>query len=105
MNGELLEWLQAERKRGRRLILCTAANHDIAQRVAAHHGIFDEVVASDRSSNLTGKAKAAELERRYGSGRFDYAGNEIRDIHVWKHARVAPLSLTLPRPCGAGWGR
>ncbi len=103
VNGELLHWLEAERARGRPLVLCTAANHQIAQRVAAHYGIFDAVVSSDRTSNLSGKAKALALESRYGPRGFDYVGNELKDIHVWDRARcaiVASPTLALRRHMG-----
>jgi 4-hydroxybenzoate polyprenyltransferase len=103
VNGELLRWLEAERTRGRPLVLCTAANHQIAQRVAAHYGIFEAVVSSDQTSNLSGKAKALALESRYGPRGFDYVGNELKDIHVWDRARcaiVASPTLALRRHMG-----
>jgi 4-hydroxybenzoate polyprenyltransferase len=89
VNEELLDWLMTERMRGRRLVLCTAADGRIARRVAEHYGIFHDIVSSDESRNLSGEAKAAELERRYGSRLFDYAGNELKDRHVWERARAA----------------
>src|SRR5690606_14665746 len=46
-NEELLEWLTQQRAEGRRLILCTASDRKIADLVAGHLGIFDEVIASD----------------------------------------------------------
>lgn len=103
VNGELLHWLQAERARGRPLVLCTAANQQIAQRVAAHYGIFEAVVSSDQTSNLSGEAKALALESRYGPRGFDYAGNELKDVHVWDRARraiVASPTLSLRRRMG-----
>jgi hypothetical protein len=39
--------------------------------------------------NLTGRRKAALLEKRYGRGKFDYAGNERADLPVWAAARRA----------------
>ena len=49
---ELLEWLQSERASGRRLVLVTAADHKIADSVAAHLGLFDEVLASNGTDNF-----------------------------------------------------
>jgi 4-hydroxybenzoate polyprenyltransferase len=85
----LLEWLRAERKTGRSLWLCTAANECPAADVAAHLGLFDGVLASDGTTNLAGLAKAERLARRFGEGGFDYCGREQRDLAVWKRARGA----------------
>jgi 4-hydroxybenzoate polyprenyltransferase len=86
---ELLEWLQAERASGRRLVLVTAADHKIADSVAAHLGLFDEVLASNGTDNFSGEDKRRLLVERFGERGFDYAGNEVKDTHVWKSARQA----------------
>ncbi len=88
-NRELLEWLQSEHSCGRSLWLCTAANQRLAERVAAHVGLFAGVMASDRGTNLAGENKAVQLVNRFGERGFDYAGNERRDAAIWDHARGA----------------
>jgi 4-hydroxybenzoate polyprenyltransferase/phosphoserine phosphatase len=88
-NAELLTWLRTQRERGRRLILCTASDHSIAQSIADHLGLFDEVMASDGVTNLAGRHKATALEERFGRGSFDYAGNSNADLAVWEKARRA----------------
>jgi 4-hydroxybenzoate polyprenyltransferase len=86
---DFIDWLESERIAGRSLWLCTASNEMFAGRVAAHLGIFQGVLASDRDVNLAGATKAARLVAQFGEGGFDYCGNERRDIAVWKHARGA----------------
>jgi 4-hydroxybenzoate polyprenyltransferase/phosphoserine phosphatase len=88
-NQEFLQWLQAERAQGKSLWLCTAANRQLADSVAAHLGIFDGVLASDRQVNLAGSNKADQLVKQFGKGGFDYCGNESRDLLIWQHARGA----------------
>jgi 4-hydroxybenzoate polyprenyltransferase len=88
-NHELIDWLQSERRSGRSLWLCTAANEKLAAAVAAHVGIFDGVLASDEQVNLAGTRKAERLVERFGEGGFDYCGNERRDVAIWKHAHGA----------------
>ncbi len=88
-NQEFLKWLRAERSAGKSLWLCTAASHRLATAVAAHLGLFDGVIASDRNVNLAGSAKAAQLLERFGQSGFDYCGNERRDLLIWQHARGA----------------
>lgn len=84
-----VEWLAAERQSGRSLWLCTACNERTAAAVAAHFGLFDGVLASDRETNLAGERKAQRLLDQFGAGGFDYCGNERRDLAVWRHARSA----------------
>ena len=88
-NLPLLDWLKEQRAAGRRLILCTATDRSIADNIAAHLGVFDEVMASDGITNLAGSNKAAALEARFGAHGFDYAGNSSADLAVWRRARRA----------------
>jgi 4-hydroxybenzoate polyprenyltransferase/phosphoserine phosphatase len=88
-NEEVLIWLKTQRSEGRKLILCTASDQSIADSIASHLGIFDEVIASDGTTNLAGKHKAETLVQRFGRSGFDYVGNSNADIAVWEKARRA----------------
>jgi 4-hydroxybenzoate polyprenyltransferase len=94
-NQALIEWLQSQRPL-RPIILCTASDSRLAQSVAAHVGLFGDVLASDGVRNLSGRNKAAELIARYGERGFDYVGNASIDLAVWKHAHAA--IVIAPRP-------
>ncbi|MBK0393758.1 UbiA family prenyltransferase [Ramlibacter algicola] len=95
-NDQLLAWLKTERASGRSIALCTAADRRVAQQVADHLQVFDEVIASDGSVNVTGKAKRAALEAKFGSHGYDYAGNASADVAVWAGARRAILANARP---------
>ena len=88
-NLELLEWLKQQKSLGRKLILCTASDKSIAAPIAEYLEIFDEVIASDGSTNLIGKCKAEALVQRFGQAGFDYVGNSNADLAVWKRAHRA----------------
>jgi len=88
-NSDLLDWLKQQKNAGRILILCTASDKSIADAIAGHLDIFDEVIASDGLLNLAGKHKAQVLEQRFGRAGFDYVGNSSADIAVWGVARRA----------------
>lgn len=88
-NESLLAWLRIQRAHGRRLILCTASDTRLAVAIATHLGIFDDVMASDGQTNLSGVSKAEALVRRFGEKGFDYAGNATPDLAVWQRARRA----------------
>jgi len=85
----VLRELRHQRSEGRWIVLATASDSRIAERVAAHLGLFDAVLASDGVNNLKREAKAQALVERYGEGRFDYMGEDRHDVPVWKHAGTA----------------
>ena len=86
---EFLEWLKAEKRNGRPLILATASDIKMAEPVAQHVGIFDEIIASDGETNLRSTAKLKKLTEKYGERGFDYAGNSSVDLGVWVGSREA----------------
>lgn len=88
-NPALLEWLQEQQRQGRKLVLCTASDYSVARAISDHLGLFDEIIASDGTTNLAGKHKADALENRYGRQGFDYVGNSSADVAVWRQARRA----------------
>ncbi len=94
-NHALLEWLRAEKRAGRTLVLATAADQRLAQSVAQYLGIFDEVVGSDGVHNLKAGSKLQRLEMLIG-GPFDYVGNSTADLPVWRKCRKAILSNAAP---------
>lgn len=85
-NVQLIDWLKEQKKLGHRLVLCTATNTRVAQRIADHLQLFNEVIASDGENNLAGARKKAALDETYGEGQYIYAGNSSDDIHVWNGA-------------------
>jgi len=89
---DLLDYLHGQKEAGRKIVLATAADSDIAEAVASHTGCFDEVVASRPGDNLKGAAKRARLESLYGHKGFDYAGDSACDGPVWGAAREAILA-------------
>ncbi len=86
-NADLLTWLNQEKAQGRRIVLATASHQLLANQVAAHLGLFDEVLASDASINLKSDAKRAALVAKFGEKGFDYVGNDWADIAVWQKRR------------------
>lgn len=90
-HDELVAWIGAERERGRRVVLATAADEKVARAISAHLGLFDEVIASDGAVNRSAHQKAALLVEKFGERGFDYAGNSADDLPVWERARRAIL--------------
>jgi 4-hydroxybenzoate polyprenyltransferase len=90
-NRPLLEYLMAQRGEGRKLYLATGADSALAERIAHHLGIFDDVLASDGATNLTGSNKLAGFRSRF-NGAFDYIGNARPDLPLLSAAATPMLA-------------
>jgi phosphoserine phosphatase len=84
-----LAFLREQKAAGRKLVLVTASDRDMALPVANHTGLFDEVLGSDGKTNLRGTNKLKVLVEKFGERGFDYAGNSSADFAVWRGAREA----------------
>ena len=80
----VLEILRNTTQRPR--VLCTASDQLLVQPIADHLGLFDEVIASDGQTNLSGRSKGDALAQRFGERGFDYMGNGRVDLLVWARA-------------------
>ena len=81
----LIDALRETRARGRKLVLATAADRRIAEAVAQHLGLFDEIHASDGERNLKAGNKRDTLRAAYEQG-FDYVGDSHADEAILEAA-------------------
>jgi 4-hydroxybenzoate polyprenyltransferase/phosphoserine phosphatase len=88
---EVLEALREARAEGRACVLVTAADRRLAESIAGHVGLFDEVLGSDGRENLKGHRKAERLVARFGARGFEYLGDAAADLPVWEAAGSASL--------------
>lgn len=88
-NAEFLAWLKNQHTQGRTLILATASDKTIADAVAQHLGMFQEVIASTPKRPVSAVHKYNVLTDRFGTKNFSYAGNSNADITVWQCAASA----------------
>jgi 4-hydroxybenzoate polyprenyltransferase len=91
-NRPLIAYLKEQKIAGRRIYLATGADGATAERVAAHLGFFDGVLASDGKTNLTGGNKLDGMRSRFGSDGYDYIGNAPVDIPLLRHAGSAMIA-------------
>lgn len=96
-DNEVIALIGAERARGRRIVLATGSHRALADRVAGHLGLFDEILATEGGCNLSGAAKRDALVSAFGPGGFDYAGNAMADLPVWEASRHAYVVNAPPR--------
>ncbi len=88
-HADVLEFLAAERKTGRPIILATATAGRWAGQLADHLGLFSDVLSSDAHRNLKGSQKLLAIQdycRAHGYRSFAYMGDAHVDLHVWREA-------------------
>ena len=86
-----VDWLRAQSAAGRRLVLASAGNERTVNAVAAHFGLFCDVLASNAQHNLAGTAKLRAIRLHAGDEPFVYAGNGPVDLEVWGGGAAAVL--------------
>jgi 4-hydroxybenzoate polyprenyltransferase len=104
-NADLLTALRSEKERGRKIVLVTAADSSVAERIAEHLSLVDEVIASDGHTNLRGEKKAAALRQLFADTGFIYVGNDRTDHAVWRAAKVAVAANASPSVARGMTGR
>ena len=89
----VLAMVKSERARGRTVVLATGSQRVFADRIAAHLGLFDLVLATGDGINFTSHNKARRLNELYGAKGYDYIGNSRADLAVWVDC-ADPYSVT-----------
>ncbi len=93
---KFLTFLREQKSAGRKIILATASDLQMALPVANHVGLFDEVLGSDGKTNLRSENKLKALTEKFGARGFDYAGNSTADFAVWRGSREAIVVNASP---------
>lgn len=88
-NENVIEFIKDFKRGGGRVELVTATNQNLAERVAKHVDLFDEVHGSSSTQNLKGVTKAKFLVAKFGRGNFWYMADHAADIPVWRESKKA----------------
>jgi 4-hydroxybenzoate polyprenyltransferase len=95
-NQAVMDHIDSATIDGRKVVLVTGSNRRLADQVAGHLGLFDQVLASDSEVNLTGRRKADLLNNLFGVGGYEYMGNDQIDLQVWQTSAAA-VTVNAPR--------
>lgn len=95
-DSDVLAMIEEQRKQGRKIVLATASHHLLAMRIAEHLKVFDDVLATSLECNLSGTHKRDLLVALYGESGFDYVGNALDDLPIWRSAERAYVVNPLP---------
>ncbi|SMN01505.1 UbiA prenyltransferase family protein [uncultured Candidatus Thioglobus sp.] len=91
---KVAEYLKTEKTKGKHK---TSKNHELfatapqTTQINTGSSLFDDVMASNASFNLSSQNKADKLIERFGKGGFDYIGDHRRDLPVWEASNMAIL--------------
>ena len=85
----VLELIRQARQEGRRVVLATASDQLLAASVATHLAVFDHVIASNGTSNMSGQTKLEAIQADAAGRPFSYAGDGEVDLTVWRGAQAA----------------
>lgn len=96
-NVEVIDYLKAEKEKGRKVVLATASDEIIANQIAEHVGIFDQVIASTPGNNLKGKNKLEVIKANSPNGEFEYIGDSSADYPIWAEATLSGF-VNPPKP-------
>ena len=83
-NQEVISYILSYKTQGVRTALVTASNQSLADKVAQHLKIFDEVHGSNKTTNLKGCTKADFLIDRFGVNNFFYMADSVADLKIWQ---------------------
>src|ERR1700722_5408267 len=92
----VLEFIRRQRAAGRRVVLATASDRRMAEGVAHHLNLFDSIIATDGDLNLKGEQKRRAIEADAGGAGWDYIGDSVADLQVWRGCRTALLAGARP---------
>ncbi|NBD29959.1 MAG: UbiA family prenyltransferase [Alphaproteobacteria bacterium] len=111
VHEEVVALVERAKAEGREVVLASASDRALVEPLARRFG-FDRVFASNGGENLKGAAKARALVEAYGEQGFDYAGNDVSDMEIWRHADHAIVvgkaggaaqKLDAPTRIDGGW--
>lgn len=88
-NEDVLQYIKEKKQLGYQLYLATGANSKIAEAVNDYLQLFDGLLASDATTNLTGHHKSERLNALLGEKTYDYMGNSSVDLAVWQSSQKA----------------
>ena len=88
-DDEVIKYINEHRANGGKVALVTATHQLLADQIAQHLEIFDEVHGSNNGVNLKGAVKAKFLAEHFGRGNFSYIGDALADVPVWEVSEKA----------------
>ena len=97
MRPEVLRLIRQAQAAGRPVYLASASDLRYVQALAERIGGIAGVFGTETGRNLSGRAKAEQLETTFGHKGYDYVGDHAVDVPVWRSARRALVVASSSR--------
>ena len=91
VRADVMSFLKTEKLAGREMVLATATDQLVADKIGERFELFSRVFASDSETNLSGRRKLACLTDNFGGTDFDYIGDGKVDLAIWQATKQAML--------------
>lgn len=88
VNQSLLIYLEEEKRKGRSILLFSAADQSTVDSICVRYPVFDSGFGSSGRLNLSGDKKLQAIREKLGD-HFVYAGNSKIDLKIWKYSQGA----------------
>jgi 4-hydroxybenzoate polyprenyltransferase/phosphoserine phosphatase len=85
----LIDFLKKSKEEGKQLVLASASEIRLVEKVAGHLDLFDRYIGTTVGKNLKGKIKLDEIKKICGGKSFGYVGNDTSDLVIWGAAEKA----------------
>ena len=90
LRPEIMDFITAEKEKGRAVYLATASDEHQARPLFEHLGIFDGLICSKNGENLKSEKKRdaikAMAQENHGSEAYGYIGDTTADRPIWATA-------------------
>jgi 4-hydroxybenzoate polyprenyltransferase len=93
VHAAVVAYLESAWRAGRTVMLASASDRALVERLASRFEFVSGVIASDGATNCRGSAKADLIESAFPGRPFEYLGDSSVDLPVWRRAsRVVCVS-------------
>jgi 4-hydroxybenzoate polyprenyltransferase/phosphoserine phosphatase len=97
LRAEVVAYLEMAAREGRRILLVSAADKSLVERLARRLDFSADVLASDGVTNCKGAAKAQRIEGYLKGQPWEYVGDSRADLAVWRRADRVVCASTRAR--------
>ena len=86
-NKMVVQYIEKNKFKWKKIVLATATHELVADKIYKNNlSIFSDVLSSNGKINLIGENKLVAIEDYVKGGPFDYIGDSINDIKIWREA-------------------
>jgi 4-hydroxybenzoate polyprenyltransferase/phosphoglycolate phosphatase-like HAD superfamily hydrolase len=86
LNPSVVSYLRAAAESGQRVMLASASDRGLLERLADQFDFVNGIIGSDGSTNRKGSAKAQAIREVVGDNSWEYIGDSNADFDVWREA-------------------